>query len=175
MNRFTPGRANSGRQSLPAFPLVWLNEVLPNNVTSLTDNRGDRDPWIELYNSGDTTIDLSPYYLTDDYTGLLKWQFPAGTAIEQAVSPRLGRRRRGRVEPGAPHTSFRLDPATGSLALVRTQGSPSAAAVMDYLDYALLSPDRSFGAFPTASRASAGLPLRHAAGSEQPPPRHRRK
>src|SRR6185295_6303436 len=32
LNRATPGRINSVRQSLPAFPLVWLNEVLPNNV-----------------------------------------------------------------------------------------------------------------------------------------------
>ena len=149
VNRFTPGRANSVRQSLPAFPLVWLNEVLPNNVTSLTDNRGEREPWIELYNSSDTMVDLSPYYLTDDYTGLLKWQFPVGTTIgakQYLIVWADGEA--GESEPGLPHTSFRLDPSTGSLALVRAQGSPSAAAVMDYLDYALLSPDRSFGSFP---------------------------
>jgi hypothetical protein len=149
VNRATPGRANAGRQSLQAFPLLWINEVLPNNVSGLTDAAGEREPWIELYNAGDTSLDLSALYLTDDYTNLTKWRFPPGTVVgakqfllvwadgESAEST-----------AAAPHTSFRLNPATGSVALVRLQGSPAQPAVMDYLDYVLLSPDRSYGSYP---------------------------
>ena len=93
VNRATPGRANSLRQSLSPFPLVWLNEVLPNNVSSIADNTGDHDPWIELYNSGSVSIDLAPFYLTDSYTNLTRWKFPAGTTLlPKQFLDRLGRR-----------------------------------------------------------------------------------
>ena len=149
VNRITPGRANAGRQTLAAFPLVWLNEVLPNNLSSRTDNAGDRDPWIELYNSGATAIDLSSFFLTDTYTNLTKWAFPPGTSIGSGQFLLVwADGEPGEAIAGTPHTSFRLNPTNGSLALVRNQGSPATPAVMDYLDYVQLSPDRSFGSYP---------------------------
>ena len=149
VNRATPGWVNSVRQTLSPFPPIWINEALPNNISGPADNAGDRDPWIELYNAGTTNIDLSPFYLADSYTNLVRWPFPLGTVIgpkqflvvwadgEMAESA-----------TGAPHTNFRLNPTNGSVALVRYQGSPAAPAVMDYLDYVQLSPDRSFGSYP---------------------------
>ncbi len=149
VNRVTPGRANSVRQTLAPFPPVWINEVLPNNITSQTDNAGEHEPWIELYNAGTTNLDLSPFYLTDSYTNLVQWQFPAGTTIgSQQFLLVWADGEAGQSAPGAPHTSFRLNPTNGSVALVRYQGSPSTPAVMDYLDYALIPPDRSFGSYP---------------------------
>jgi hypothetical protein len=149
VNRVTPGRINSVRQTLAPFPPVWINEVLPNNISGQTDNAGDRDPWIELYNAGTTNVDLSPYYLTDNYTNLTRWAFPIATILgpkqflvvwcDGEVGESIN---------GAPHTNFRLNPTNGSVALVRYQGSPAVPAVMDYLDYAQLSPDRSFGSYP---------------------------
>ncbi|HOW68116.1 MAG TPA: lamin tail domain-containing protein, partial [Verrucomicrobiota bacterium] len=148
-NRVTPGRANPVRQSLPAFPLVWINEVLPGNLTSALDNAGEREPWIELYNSGADTIDLSAYYLTDDYTALTQWQFPVGTRIspgEHLLIWADGETQESTAS--AIHTNFRLHPTRGSVALVRYQGTPVQAAVMDYLDYVLPVPDRSYGSYP---------------------------
>jgi hypothetical protein len=148
-NRATPGRANSVAQTLAAFPPVWLNEVQPNNVNGPRDSAGDRDPWIELYNAGTNTVDLSPYYLTDSYTLLTRWQFPSGTVIgpgqflvvwadaEPAES-----------KPAEPHTSFRLAPDTGVVAFTRQQGSPAAPAVMDSIEYTQVSPGRSIGSYP---------------------------
>ena len=149
VNRVTPGRVNAARQTLPAFPPVWINEVQPNNLTGPTDASGRHEPWIELYNAGDTAVDLAAFYLTDTYTNLTRWQFPAGTVI----GPRQFLRVWADAEPdqsapGAPHTNFRLAPDTGSVALVRSQGSPAQPAVMDYLDYVLLAADRSYGSYP---------------------------
>lgn len=149
VNRVTPGRANAVRQTLPPFPPVWINEVQPHNLTGPTDAGGRREPWIELYNAGDTAVDLSAFYLTDTYTNLTRWQFPAGTVI----GPRQflviwADAEPAQSVPGAPHTNFRLAPDTGSVALVRLQGSPSQPAVMDYLDYAQLAADRSYGSYP---------------------------
>lgn len=149
VNRTTPGAANAVKAALTAFPPVWLNEVLPNNVSGPTDAAGEREPFIELYNAGDTAVDLAPFFLTDNYASLTKWQFPAGTTIgpkqflivwadgEAAEST-----------AAAPHTSFRIHATTGGLALVRNQGFPSAPAVVDFLDYAGVPAGRSQGSHP---------------------------
>src|SRR5229473_2239724 len=50
--QYTPGARNAVLGSLPTFPLLWLNEVQPNNVTGITDRFGQHHPWVELYNSG---------------------------------------------------------------------------------------------------------------------------
>lgn len=149
VNRTTPGRGNASVQTLAPFQSLWINEVLPNNLTSITDASGKREPWIELYNAGETAVDVSAFYLTDNYTNLTEWKFPPGTSIggrQFLVVWADGEP--GESVPGAPHTNFRLDPVTGSVALVRLQGSPQAPAVTDYLDYVLLSADRSFGSCP---------------------------
>ena len=145
----TPGRTNNTRQVLSPFPLVWLNEVLPRNVKSQIDNQGEHDPFVELYNSGNTVLDLSAYYLTDTYTNLTQWRFPAGTTIPAKGFITLwADGQPAQTAPGAIHTPFKLDPVAGSLALVRMQGSPSAPAVMDYLNYSGLPADQSFGSYP---------------------------
>lgn len=149
INRVTPGRTNTVRQSIAAFPLLWINEVLPSNQSGPTDNAGQRDPYIELYNSGTTTLDLSAFYLTDTYSNLTRWQFPAGTTL--AAKQYLVVWADGDVAQnaaGVPHTSFRLTAGTGSVALVRLQGSPAAPAVMDYLNYSGIPADRGFGDYP---------------------------
>ena len=149
LNLVTPGRTNAARQSLPAFPLVWLNEVLPKNGTGPVDNAGDHDPFIELYNSGASAVDLSAYYLTGNYTNLTQWQFPAGTILPgKSFLTLWADGDPGQTIPGALHTGFRIKASGGSLALVRMQGVPSGPAVMDYLDYGNLPVDQSFGSYP---------------------------
>ena len=147
VDRVTPGRANSVRASTPAFPNLWLNEVLPNNVAGPVDNAGEHDPFIELYNAGTTSITLGAYALTDDYTNLVKWRFPAGFTI--APGQFLVVWADGQPAQSTDttlHTGFRLNPTNSGLALVRVTGTSSN--VMDYLDYKQLPAGRSFGSYP---------------------------
>ena len=60
---------------------VVINELLPVNRNSGSDQNGEFDDWIELYNLSEETADISGYYLTDSKKNLTKWQFPAGTTI----------------------------------------------------------------------------------------------
>jgi hypothetical protein len=53
-----------------------INEVMDWNASTLKDGAGNYNPWIELYNSGNTAINLQGYYLADHSYDLLKWQFP---------------------------------------------------------------------------------------------------
>jgi hypothetical protein len=61
---------------------VVINELMPLNSTTATDQDGEYDDWIELYNNSDEAIDLSGYYLSDNDNDVTKWQFPEGTTIE---------------------------------------------------------------------------------------------
>lgn len=63
-------------------PDVVINEVLPKNSQNGSDQDGDFDDWIELYNPADVDQDISGYYLTDSKKNPTKWKFPTGTTIK---------------------------------------------------------------------------------------------
>ena len=143
----TPGATNSVRASLVAFPPLWINELLVFNTNGVFDNFGLREPWLELFNAGTNTVSLQGLFLTDNYSNLKQWPFPAGASlaprefrviwadgdIAQTVGTNL-------------HTSFRLTNNAGSLALVRTNAGRTE--VLDYVNYFGLTPNRSFGSAP---------------------------
>jgi hypothetical protein len=152
----TPGAPNFGAHTLAAIPAVWINEILPNNTSGITDNAGEHDPWIELYNSGDTPVSLDAWSLSDDYNALTKWDFPAGLSIParnfllvwadgqpaQSTAPQ-------------PHASFRLNPTSGSVALsVRQNGLP---VIADAMDYSGMAANQSFGSLNDENPIQRGI------------------
>jgi len=144
---YTPTQPNSIRGAVTAFPRLWLNEVLPNNTIGVTDRFGDRDPWVEIYNGGATTLSLNGFYLANQYTNLTQWAFPAATSINpgQFLVVWLD------GEPGESisselHTSFRINSTTGSVALVQMNaGTPR---IVDHINYNVASAGRSYGDYP---------------------------
>lgn len=61
---------------------VIINEFMSSNDATQADQDEEFDDWIELYNKSNTTIDLSGYFLSDDATNPMKWEFPAGSTID---------------------------------------------------------------------------------------------
>ncbi|MDR4989315.1 MAG: CotH kinase family protein, partial [Bacteroidales bacterium] len=55
---------------------VILNEVMASNATTIADEDGDYEDWIELYNYGDESIHLAGFGLSDDYDEPFRWYFP---------------------------------------------------------------------------------------------------
>ena len=62
---------------------ISINELMADNdtLTQITDEVGQYDDWIELYNNTNADIDLSGYFLSDKLNALDKWQIPTGTII----------------------------------------------------------------------------------------------
>jgi hypothetical protein len=56
---------------------LLINEVSASNSTVLVDEDGDYPDWLELYNSGSTTLNLSDYFLSDNGALPFKWRIPA--------------------------------------------------------------------------------------------------
>ena len=143
----TPGRANSVAMDLPPFPTLWLNEVQPRNLTGPLDNYGERDPWVEIYNSGNTTQSLAGLYLGTNYGNPMLWSFPTNAT----VPPRQFRVvwLDGQPQQSAGdilHAGFRLGGDTGSLALSRYVSN--AVQNVDYLNFTALPGSHSYGSYP---------------------------
>jgi hypothetical protein len=56
---------------------VLINEANSANVRGLVDTDGDAEDWIELFNSGSSSVNLDGYGLSDQFTDPFKWIFPA--------------------------------------------------------------------------------------------------
>ncbi len=55
---------------------VVLNELMAKNDTTVADNYGDFDDWIEIANRGSTGVNLSGYYLSDNTENPFLFAFP---------------------------------------------------------------------------------------------------
>ncbi|HET90272.1 MAG TPA: hypothetical protein ENN99_05975, partial [Chloroflexi bacterium] len=62
-------------------PSVVINEFLASNATINTDEWGEYEDWVELYNTGSTDLDVGGMYLTDDLGNPTKWRIPSGTLV----------------------------------------------------------------------------------------------
>jgi len=71
-------------EPVTAISGLIINEV---NATSsgITDNFGDLEDWIELYNTTASSIDIAGLYITDDVLNKTKYQIPPGTNDETVI------------------------------------------------------------------------------------------
>jgi hypothetical protein len=60
---------------------IVINEIMPTNISWVTDQNGEYDDWFELYNNSSLSFDISGYYLSDSRSNLSKWKIPSGTTI----------------------------------------------------------------------------------------------
>jgi hypothetical protein len=142
----TPGATNSICATLPEFPTLWLNEVQAQNLTGPSDNFGEREPWVELYNPGADAVSLDGIYLGTNYSSPAQWAFPSTSSIApgQFIVVWLDGQP-GQNSGSIVHAGFRLSPA-GSLALSRyVNGQPQ---IIDYLNFQSLPPNQSYGDVP---------------------------
>ena len=150
----TPGQVGPGGPpgSLDAGPAVdpsvdgqlTINELMPDNVLTVRDDRGAASPWIEIYNPTGQDIPLGGYGLTDDLTAPGKAILPAGV-----VAPAGGHLllwADGNASAGPAHLGVLLSHAGGSLALARPDGS-----FIDRLTYGAQETDISAAREPDGS------------------------
>ncbi len=53
-----------------------INEIMSSNSKTITDEDGSFEDWIELYNYGDTPVNLHQFGLSDNANNRFKWTFP---------------------------------------------------------------------------------------------------
>jgi spore coat protein CotH len=129
--------------SLPDYEgILFINEFMADNETTIADEAGEFDDWIEIYNSGDEEIDLSGMYMTDDLADPMIWQIPEGITI--AAGGYLLVWADSDAEQGSTHADFKLGSGGEDIGLIAADG----VTVIDSLTYTAQSTDISYGRIP---------------------------
>lgn len=87
---------------------VVINEFSAANYDDFTDFFNESEDWIELYNTGSTTVDLSGYHLSDRATNSDKWTFPDGVSIAPGEHLLIWASNRDLFIGGELHTNFKI-------------------------------------------------------------------
>jgi hypothetical protein len=93
---------------------VSISEVMLDNRSTLADEAGDYQPWLELYNYGSEDVDLSGWSLSDDFSERRKWPFEGVTIPRHETLVVFAD---GEAEQGALHASFALSTESRQLIL----------------------------------------------------------
>ncbi len=124
-------------------PEVVVNEFLADNVATNTDEFGEYDDWVEIYNNGTLPIPLLGFCLTDNFAIPNKYVFPDTTL---APGDFLLVWCDNDAWQGPFHANFRLS-ATGERVGLFADATASFA-VIDTVTFGPQLPDISFGRLP---------------------------
>jgi hypothetical protein len=125
-----------------AEPVIVINELMASNTQDATDPQGQYDDWIELYNPGNTAVDIGGMYLTDDLDNPTKWRIPFDAVVEPFGYVLIWAD--GDVSDEGLHAAFSLDAMGEDLALFDVDG----ATLLDSVSFGDQMTDISYGRYP---------------------------
>ncbi len=125
-----------------AAPNIVINEFLAENDNNLADNHNEYDDWIELYNPGNTPVDIGGMYLSDDLNDPLKFQVSTLHADSTTIPAKgfLLLWADDDTEQGVLHTNFKLSNGGEEIGLFLNQFT-----VLDSIIYTEQYADTSYG------------------------------
>jgi len=124
---------------IPPGALV-INEVMSNNVSTVTDNSGRHEDWIELYNTTNYPISTNGLFITDTLVYLHKWDLPNHIIHPNSYSI-IWADEDG--SQGEEHANFQLSNLGEQLVL-----SNADSSVIDSITYLPQSDDIAYGRSP---------------------------
>ncbi|MEQ9309171.1 MAG: lamin tail domain-containing protein [Balneolaceae bacterium] len=73
--------------SSSAFAQLRVNEIMASNSSTIADEQGDFDDWIEILNTGNLSVNFGGIYVSDDPDNLTKWQIPTNQSASTTIAP----------------------------------------------------------------------------------------
>ena len=141
---FSPERAEKDFHQLPVISGLVINEIMAGNVTSVADQNGEYDDWVEIYNGNNFSIDLNGYYLSDNENDLTKWSFP-NMSIAANDYLIIWCDTAGGTQTGL-HTTFRLAAEQEEVYLTNSFGS-----VIDAVHFVNMPSDMAYARVPNGT------------------------
>lgn len=120
--------------------MLFINELMADNATTIADENGEFDDWFEIYNGSDEPVWLGDKFLTDNLDNPSKWPCP-----DYAIQP-------GEYlivwadedqSQGLFHTNFKLSKDGEEIGLFDNEAS--GFALIDQVIFELQQTDVSFG------------------------------
>ena len=123
-----------------------INELMANNAGSVRDQNGDSDDWIEIYNGGDSAINIGGMYLTDNLSVPTEWRVPNNNTAETTIPSKdfLLIWADGETNEGILHASFKLGSNGEQVGLFATDGR----TLIDNVSFGPQAEDSSYGRLP---------------------------
>ncbi len=127
---------------------IVINELMANNMESLTDPQGENDDWIELHNVSSHAVDLSGMYLSDSQKNPRKWKFPDGTQIAPGGYLIVWADEDGKARSGL-HANFKLSKNGETVMLIDTDQQGNQ--VLDQIEFGVQQKDTAIGRLPNGT------------------------
>ncbi|MBX2816713.1 MAG: CotH kinase family protein, partial [Saprospiraceae bacterium] len=144
---FSPRRAEFEFYTLqaisnPSTDSIVINEFMASNDSTIADQDGEYEDWIELYNASTQRVDLGGFYLTDDPSEPTQWSFPQETFIEPDSYLIIWADEDDDQE--GLHANFKLSASGEAILLL----NPADTTVVDSITYSDQTTDISFARVP---------------------------
>ena len=123
-----------------------INEFMASNSTTVADESGEYEDWVEIYNYGSASVYLGDYYISDKSIDPTKWSFPdqwldAGAYLLIWLDEDQ--------EQGPLHANFKLSAGGEFIGIFDSDANSNA--LIDGLDFGAQEEDVSFGRFPNGT------------------------
>ena len=133
----TPGEANTADPA--QVPELYINEVMASNETTFSDEAGEYDDWIEIYNPGNEDIDMGGLFMTDDLMDAGAWLVPDGVVVP--ANGFIVIWADNDPEQGDHHGTFQLSGSGETVGLFALDG----VTIIDSVDFPALESDAAYG------------------------------
>lgn len=125
-----------GASALTSSGAIYINEIMAKNASAVINENYNFEGWVEIYNSGDESFDLSKCYFASSDNDIFEWEnkdstviAPKGYAVFYFDELDVNN-----------HTSFKLDTDGGTLILSDANGNE-----LDRMNYAKGYRNTSYG------------------------------
>ena len=101
---------------------ICINEIMASNSSTIADEDGDYEDWVEIFNRGNQSIDLEGWGLSDDAGDLFRFVFPS-TVLEPGAYLLVWCSKKDRAVSGQPlHTSYGISAGGEDIYLTHPNG-----------------------------------------------------
>jgi len=129
-------------------PQIFINEIMAANNTTIADENGEYDDWIEIFNGDSDPVWLGDKYLSDNISNESKWRLPDVTLQPGAFLLIWADNQPGQ---GPEHTTYKLDAAGEEIGLF--DAASTGYFQLDTVSFGMQSNDISLG-----RQSDGGLP-----------------